>query len=253
MTGRSTRMRRIKEGCCSTCGATLPPDSAYLSCDKCRAIARAKYHKRKGKGVCVDCGNPVGDNGTSRCDKCRKANREQMRKDREFAKAMGLCTTCRNEPAAKGYTKCARCLEKERNRKYVRTEEQKKRSLEHNRMKRREARESGICITCLKRRVRPGMTICSLCSNKAKQRRKDYRLHHTNKLSMYEARDLGICTLCRRRPVMQGKKLCEKCYNTTLLNLAKAKEAQNSKEHYWMQDNKLTFLAKTARGSYISP
>lgn len=242
MPRRELRLKRISRGLCDRCGKPKPNDG-YVSCFACRQKAKEDYNRKKQNGLCVDCGKP-SDTGECRCSKCKERNIAFQRENRREAKKSGLCIKCCKRPVATGYSKCPECLEAET--VYVRPEESMKRKrirdTKAQKEKRRIARENGICVTCLKRKTEDGHSECPICL--AKARKRDMALRRKRgKLSYELARDMGICTRCKKNVATHGK-VCESCFEQLSELLDKANATPRSENHFWIQDNRVAFMAK---------
>ena len=253
MACNKTRLMRIENGLCPSCGGVVD-DGEFLTCSLCREKSRIYRLKRTEQGTCKDCGKKVEVAGSCRCNSCMDSERQRKRSDYIKAKREGICVRCFHAKAVPGLSQCADCLEKEATQKAECSDEKKKHISEVRRTlrnkKRQQAREDGICIICFKRKAVENGTTCEICRAKSRRQRKNRRIATTNKMNMAEAKQCGVCTLCRKRKAEKGY-LCGECYEIAMANLQKAYAKRNNKNHVWNKDNKFVF--SSAQGALNSP
>ena len=215
-------------------------------CSVCVQRERDRRKRRKENGICINCGSKT--NGKHlKCDRCKEKEREEKRKTREFQRSLNICTRCGQRSAMLGRVLCEECSEHDaiyyRNNP-DKAEERNRRRLEKLRRDRAEARETGMCICCLKRKATEGYTTCIKCRT-ANTRRARNRSKEKGTISYETAVYCGICSRCRKNKATHGK-VCDSCYEVLIEGLEKARQTAN-KNHYWIEDNKLIFLANNKR------
>ena len=92
---KKRRERRVRAGLCVKCGKN-PSIKDRVTCSSCyknrrkdkKGKARARYHQRKLKGLCVRCGEDA--KGRTTCLACRKKKRIQDRRYKEERKIQGI-------------------------------------------------------------------------------------------------------------------------------------------------------------------
>lgn len=239
MSSKELRMQRVQNGLCANCGK--PNDrEKYMTCTECSERQRRYNFYRKENHLCKHCGKPT--DGYQLCPECRAKQNAERRKDREFAKKMGLCTCCLSGKPIAGSSKCAKCTEYDRNRNRVYSEEEKKRRRERVKRRRDEAKAKGLCSMCYKRKATPGYKTCIECRTRGRNRKHE-RLRRNGTISHQVARDTGICTHCYKAKATHGK-VCDKCYESLMESLAKANAVNAQNQHWWVNDNKIAFLAR---------
>lgn len=196
-----------------------------------RRAKRERYIFRRSNGLCVDCGEKAVEN-KCRCVVCGERNKDTLKDEYWFFVKMGICTKCGKYTAAPGRRKCEVCLAKDAESHMKRRESQGNKNsghAEYMKRKREEARENGICRSCLKRKVMPGWSMCHECASK--NRRKLRELHREQGHVTYtEAIENGLCTCCRHERSTHGK-LCDTCYEKSMLKLEKAMQSKKTLEY----------------------
>ena len=127
--------------------------------DSKREYMRARYHRLKDAGLCVECGKLPAVEGSTKCLDCRERSRERCRKSdakrtknherqaaikrlREGYLAKGLCYQCGKRPHVVGKRYCQRCINRAKinsHRAYMK----KTRFFSYGMRK-----ELGICLRC---------------------------------------------------------------------------------------------------------
>ena len=249
MACNKTRLLRIENGLCPSCGGVVDDDE-FLTCSLCREKSRIYRLKRIEQGVCIDCGKKVEAAGSRRCNSCMDSERQRKRSDYIKAKREGICIRCFRAKAVPGLAQCADCLEKEATRKAEYSDEKKNHINEVRRAtqsrKRQQARKDGICTQCFKRKAVKGGAMCEICRAKERRSKENEKVTTTSKMNITEAKERGICTLYRKRKAEKGY-LCGECYEIVMANLQKAYAKRNNKKHVWIRDNDVAF--KTTRGN----
>lgn len=122
------------------------------------------YVKRKDSGVCIRCGKPT-DGEHSRCKDCRDYASNYQRKTREWCRENHLCVICRKEHVYGNDKTCPECRAKDSNRVYKRilTTEQRNALNENAKARYAKNKDSGICVTCGKRKAATGRVRCPIC------------------------------------------------------------------------------------------
>lgn len=114
MTCKELSRYRAKQGLCTRCGQ--PNDRpGHSACSKCAERVMNRYYRRKGSGLCIDCGKPVYG-ATTRCKACNDRRNAWHRKVYHECLEKHICTKCQKYTAAPDRTKCEVCLAKEANR-----------------------------------------------------------------------------------------------------------------------------------------
>lgn len=199
----------------------------------------------KGVKLCKDCKNPVEDEKHSRCEACRKKNRERDREIKEQYLSQGICFYCRTNPVVEGKMKCKSCLAKdvERHKKRYHVwksekicvacgknvaEEGKAMCVECSTARNKESMETrkfyksiGICPMCKKEPIYQNEKYCYDCSEKKRKQHSEYRKSHKEKIAEYKTAwnkdratrltEAGICVMCGKNKVAEGRKRCLTC------------------------------------------
>jgi hypothetical protein len=145
----------------------------------CRVItsagARARRERQREAGLCLNCGEPRGDNGTkTRCRNCADTQTAYARERRERLIQERLCVRCAG-PRGEGGTKdlCRACA---------------KLTARGVTVWRDHRRDAGLCEECGEPRGKEGTgTRCRSCADKQKVRARDRRKHR---------REAGLCAYC---------------------------------------------------------
>ena len=93
MACNKTRLLRIENGLCPSCGGVVDDDE-FLTCSLCREKSRIYRLKRIEQGVCIDCGKKVEAAGSRRCNSRMDSERQRKRSDYIKAKREGICIRC---------------------------------------------------------------------------------------------------------------------------------------------------------------
>jgi len=108
-------MNRYKEliarGLCGKCKTPNTNEKALcdLCAEKARVRAAAKRERNAAKGVCINCGKPIGTRSTTKCDGCLDIARASADKTRVKRKAAGVCQSCGKRPPIQDKTICHEC------------------------------------------------------------------------------------------------------------------------------------------------
>ena len=245
---RKRQIKKVLNNICTNCGK--PNDRrGFTTCSKCADKKLKKYNSRREQGKCVDCGADVSP-GNCRCEKCRSINREAQRKNRLHMQSIGICTRCGMRTAVAGKKSCEICLANDAEKKAVLYEkvdkdELRRKHREYMRMKRLKAKENAMCVECLKKPALPGRAVCIECSIKNKKRLAKKR-QEKGCVPYWLAIECGICANCRKEKATHGK-LCDACYDKAMANLEKANAVNDRSNHYWVQDNRIAFMARGSK------
>lgn len=190
------------------------------------------YHKRKAKGLCVECGKPL-DRVGAYCVECCKTHSEDTRQQKHWYADGGICPTCRKNKLMGTEKNCPECRAKGAEYATKRRNTQKdaynKQHADWARSRYAERVENGICIRCGKRPASDGKTQCQYC---AEQRNKYYRDKRAKtRMNAEEKYEKGICRFCNE-PVKEGYKLCEHHYQLNLINSAKTNRDTYNRRQY---------------------
>jgi hypothetical protein len=253
MATRELRFERKVKGLCPDCGKERDRDEFYM-CSKCSEMNKRRRQRFKDSGMCVRCGKPAVK-GKTQCERCENIALVESKARYKEKRERGICTACGiNRPAPKK-TMCEMCLAKmaERQLVYLESISDSKKKEFYNKnyakakQKRELAKQDGICTKCFKRKATPGYFTCMECRVKTRNEKRE-RDRRRGVVSYEFCVESGICTHCHRAKATKGK-LCDSCYDKVTAQILKAKEKVSTKDHYWMQDSKMAFLAKTARGT----
>ena len=131
----------IRCGTCKCC-------NAILAHDKMRRLARVDA------GVCRDCGVNKTNNGSTRCDRCKKAEKTRGKNRYHKRKMYGTCVSCNREFDTLGI-RCEPCVKKLQ-------------PLNARQLRKRyySSKERGICVRC---HINPATrtVVCEGCLEKA--------------------------------------------------------------------------------------
>jgi len=159
---RENRLYYLSRGRCPVCGGLRPVVEGSKWCEVCRdkncAKEKERRDKRRAEGLCVRCGEPLGDDKHVQCEKCRARDRELKRRQSQYyiRKEKGMCVSCGARAARAGKVLCSRCAMRSRNYSKARDPGwAKQRAM-------REARKAaGLCVDCGK--PSEGLARCSRC------------------------------------------------------------------------------------------
>ena len=84
------------------------------------ASMRRQRAERRAAGLCIECGEPVDQEGAVKCPACRAEHTALMKRRRDEKRARGECSDC-PEPAEEGKRKCQTHLNLATARKALRT------------------------------------------------------------------------------------------------------------------------------------
>lgn len=161
----------------------------------------------------------------------------------DFYKRNKICVYCGQENAAPNRVSCINCLEKQREaqrrlREKETPEKREKRleySREYNRKKREERKNTGKCIHCDKKVIKPGTSFCLehyIKNKKNNDKRKQ-------PIERNERKSYGKCYVCNEPIGAKCNSMCDKCYAMVCANLP-----QNMHRSLYMmrkQQNKAIF------------
>ena len=178
--------------------------------------------KRKDKGLCILCGEPLDRQGVH-CKKCREKINKETKKTREFYKQNGICPRCGKNEILGDEKMCPEC--KARTYETVMKNRDKdhynKTHREWSKKEYQKRIEAGICTRCGKRDADKGYRTCGLCREKDtnKRRIRNYKQPREDRIKQ------GLCYFCDN-PVVDGLKVCEEHRQLAIKNSRsdKAKE-----------------------------
>ncbi len=182
-------------------------------------------------------------------DTSKKAkNREEY----YWYKEHGICTRCRQNKvySPRSNTMCLQCLEDQKEykkNKKTSTEERHRHNM-HLKRYHELLTAFGVCIVCAKRDAAKGNVCCDICL--AKIRIKDERRRRQKGELPKDFRSPVICATCHKEKPDNGRKLCDRCYNNSVMALEKARQKQNTENHYWQSDNKIVFHGRNKHDRY---
>lgn len=187
---------------------------------------KGKYHLRKSKGLCVQCGKEKENNNRVKCNKCAEKQRIYQRETREFYRNNGFCPECGKEKLFGKEKVCILCSAKkfEYDQKY---KVEKYGSIKEGNRKRYQRRnqyckENNLCRSCGKRKNAEGHTYCTTCLIKKRERGKEYRNKHENDgIPRSERPYYGLCYMCGEKLDNQESSFCTKCRERTAKNFDK--------------------------------
>lgn len=153
---------------------------------------------------------------------------------REWYLSHGICPHCGRNDLQKSYKLCLECRMKdnERQRKKVRTDEQRKKNADAQKRLAAKRKAEGICVRCGKRKTDGKHTNCAICraAKAAKQREYNQR----NGRIPIQLRGEGYCTRCYKPT---DGKLCAECYEYLVQQAAYMRSRQDNSEHKWRKAN----------------
>lgn len=148
---------------------------------------------------------------------------------REHYLSHGICPHCGCNDLQKGYKLCLECRMKdiERQRKKVRTDEQRKKNADTQKRLAAKRKADGICVRCGKRNA-DGFTHCAICRAKKAAKQREY--NRRQGMMPIELRGEGYCTRCYKPT--EGK-LCSECYAKLVQQAAYMRSKQDNSFHVW--------------------
>lgn len=81
-----------------------------------------RYHSKRDRGLCVQCGKPFEDTTRTRCPACRAYHAAEQRARKKIRRQLGKCLNCAAD-AIPGQVFCPDCAAKNR----IRVKEYRKR------------------------------------------------------------------------------------------------------------------------------
>lgn len=155
---------------------------------------------------------------------------------REWYLSHGICPHCGRNDLQKGYKLCLECRMKdnERQRKKVRTDEQRKKNADAKKRLTAKRKAEGICVRCGKRKTDGKHTNCAICraAKAAKQREYNQR----NGRIPIQLRGEGYCTRCYKPT---DSKLCAECYEYLVQQAAYMRSKQDNADHMWRKNTRI--------------
>lgn len=195
-------------------------------------MERSEYVKqwkerRKSKGLCVGCGNPIDRVGVY-CIKCREKINKVTRERRQWYLSHKICPRCGENDLMGDETICPEC--RARNTNNVLTKRNRSEyNTYHNEWSKityQNRKKQGMCIRCGKRKATEGMTTCALC----RARDNETRIARVGTHDRSERTENGICYFCDN-PTKKGYKVCEKHYQMNIENAEKGRKTQEAQEY----------------------
>ena len=149
---------------------------------------------------------------------------------REWYLSHGICPHCGRNDLQKGYKLCLECRMKdnERQRKKVRTDEQRKKNADAQKRLVAKRKADGICVRCGKRKVDGKYTYCAVCRAKKAAKQREY--NRKQGMIPIELRGEGYCSRCYKPT---DGKLCAECYEYLVKQAAYMRSKQDNSEHKW--------------------
>lgn len=198
-------------------------------------MSKSTYIRRKAQGLCVKCGKQAAD-GRVMCAECAEKQRIYRKENREFFKSMGLCPRCGKNKLFGEEKECPECLammyeinKRSKERRNITSSDYFKKYYQ-------QAKESGLCCDCRKRKAVEGHVYCQNCREKRKELGKIYRRSKDNNaLERSERPDYGLCYTCGN-PLDRDGRICKKCAEKMTKNLPSQRD-----NILWRNDNKLIF------------
>lgn len=214
-----------------------------------RTEMRRKWHL---EGKCANCGKVLDREGWF-CKKCCDRHSNYTRDMYHFYQDNGICPRCGKNNLVGEERYCPECRAKDLLRK-ARYSDEKKRAIAEKSKPRKSAynkriyedrKQNGMCVRCGKHKAEQGKMSCGMCLEK--QRKQNAKRYDKKVgLSAYDRqilRERGMCSYCLKEIPTHGK-LCDRCFEKISGNLEKATVARDTKNHYWVQDNRAIFFAK---------
>ena len=195
-------------------------------------MERSEYVKqwkerRKSKGLCVGCGNPIDRVGVY-CIKCREKINKVTRERRQWYLSHKICPRCGKNDLMGDETVCPEC--RARNTNNVLTKRNRSEyNTYHNEWSKityQNRKKQGMCTRCGKRKATEGMTTCALC----RARDNETRIARVGTHDRSERTENGICYFCDN-PTKKGYKVCEKHYQMNIENAEKGRKTQKAQEY----------------------
>ena len=195
-------------------------------------MERSEYVKqwkerRKSKGLCVGCGNPIDRVGVY-CIKCREKINKVTRERRQWYLSHKICPRCGKNDLMGDEIVCPEC--RARNTNNVLTKRNRsKYNTYHNEWSKityQNRKKQGMCTRCGKRKATEGMTTCALC----RARDNETRIARVGTHDRSERTENGTCYFCDN-PVKKGYKVCEKHYQMNVENAEKGRKTQEAQEY----------------------
>ena len=253
------KKERIKKGLCAECGR--PNDREFVNtCSRCARRRKVDNERLRLERIeqhkCTRCGKDT-DGIHRTCEECRKKNRAIMKDTRDYIISQGLCVDCRKERAEDGKRFCLSCANKRNEMRKVyyakhRQEIISKITNEDRRASYQECKAKGICTRCKHRKATLGHSTCLECRIKETRARRIRDAKKRDTVDYETCLEMNICTACRRNEATHGK-VCDACYEKCMAKLKLARESWGDRKHYWVEDNALIFLPKSAQGTSNSP
>lgn len=170
------------------------------------------YYRRKGQGLCVDCGQPLNDSKYVKCIKCHDKTLKAQYETRHWYIDNHICPICRKNKIYEKETRCLDCMLKDwaqRNRKPKKElEEMREADKAQKKNKRAEARQNGICTYCFKRKADKGHSLCKWCMAKAREKKRASSALKPSKIAIRRGWTAdGKCWFCGQ-PAIKGYTTC---------------------------------------------
>lgn len=156
---------------------------------------------------------------------------------REWYLSHGICPHCGRNDLQKRYKLCLECRMKdnERQRKKVRTDEQRKKNADAQKRLTAKRKADGICVRCGKRKVDGKYTHCAVCRAKKAAKQREY--NRKQGMIPIELRGEGYCSRCYK-PIENGK-LCTECYEYLVQQAAYMRSKQDNADHMWRKNTRI--------------
>ncbi len=209
--------------------------------------------EREAKGVCTTCGGVLDTDGKT-CMACRKKQREEYRKRREWYASLGICPYCGKEKLYGEERECIECrrkkYEKVRKRRESMTaekrEEERKRRREYERELYQRAKKENICPRCGKRKPENGKISCGICLARNRDRARELYREANDTVSRDDRIAYRLCYICGKQlGGNQDWKVCGRCRERCIENLPSGN--QSGADHPWRRGNALLFDSQMRR------
>ncbi len=211
--------------------------------------------ERAEQGVCTTCGGILDTDGKT-CKACRKDQRDEYRKRREWHISLGICPYCGKERLYGEECMCIECRQKMyegvckrlENMSAGERKREKKRVREYNRELYQRRKQGNICVKCGKRKAEKGKVMCSICLGKKRNRaRRLYQEMH-DILPREDRIAYGLCYICGE-PLDGNRdwKVCSRCHERLAENMHKNRRQQSGADHPWRRGNALLFNSQARK------
>lgn len=200
------------------------------------------FNRRVLQGLCGDCGNPIGKDGTKhRCRVCADKINTYNAETREWMKERGFCPICHKNRIYGSEKKCVECRAKSANlaqrRRDNNREEYNRYARELHARKVEEWKSKGLCSRCGRERDDKRFETCSRCRRKSREQKRKDDLRKRDYIDIRKYRSENNLCICGK-PVIEGQKLCKEHYDIAIERIKKLNDSKhNTKEDEQMMKN----------------